>query len=155
MDNIKAGRWWVVLTCSFQHYSLIHFMIDMPLLWSIGRRFIWKFGAPAFVWTWLASALAGSACSLYWDKYTNSNNTVTIGGTGCSPALFGLTFAEIAFMPYALVTVWRLSAIWLGASLYYLFSDALPAIGNASHLGGMAGGLAAYFLLLRGRVFRR
>ena len=164
MDNIKAGRWWVVLTSSFQHYSIIHFILDMYLLRSIGRRFIWKFGTPAFAWTWVSSAITGSACSLTWDKYTNSDNRVTIGGTGCSPALFGLTFAEIAFNPYApfkvspaspMFPVWRLSAFWLGASLYCLFSDVLPGCGHAGHLGGMAGGLAVSFLFLRGRVFPR
>ena len=164
MDNIKSGRWWVVLTSSVQHYSPIHFIIDMILLWDIGRQFIYKFGVPAFVWTWVISAITGSACSLAWDKYTNSDNRITMGGTGCTPAYFGLTFAEIAFNPYAPFKatsasapfpVWRVSAFWLGASLYCLFSDVLPVYGHAGHLGGMAGGLAVSFLFLRGRVFPR
>ena len=85
----------------------------------------------------------------------NSDNRLTIGGTGCTPALLGLTLAEVAFNPYALIKATTASALLLGASLYCLVSGVLPVCGQAGHLGGMAGGLAASFLLLQRRVFPR
>ena len=164
VENIKSGRWWVVLTHSFTHFQPWHLILNMWALWDIGRRFVWIFGAPAFVGTWLVTAITGSLGSLYWERYKNSGSIPEIGGSvGSSAAIFGLMFAEYIFMPYTLLRVpfipavfpaWRYCAVWFGASVYCLYSGSLPMIGHAGHLGGMAGGVAAYFFYLR-RIFRR
>ena len=105
-------------------------------------------GAHAFVGTWLVSAITGSLGSLYWEWHQNSDDIPTIGGSlGSSTALCGLMFTQFTSMPATCV-------FWAGVSVYCLYSGFLPMIGHAGHLGGMAGGVAAYFLFLR-RMLRR
>ena len=164
MNNIKSGRWWVVLTSSFAHYHPVHLIFNMRALWDIGRLFVSTFGASAFVGTWLVSAITGSLGSLYWERHQNRDNMSTTGESlGSSAAILGLMFAQSTFMPYTLLRApiveanfpaWRFCAFIFGASLYSLYSSFLPWIGHAGHLGGMAGGVASYFLFLR-RMFRR
>ena len=159
VNNVKSGRWWVVLTSSFTHFQPWHLILNMSALWGVGRQFIWMFGTPAFVGTWLVSALTGSLGSLFWERYKNSGSVPMIGGSiGSSTAIFGIMFAEGSFMPSSLLRIpmipgvfqaWKYCAFWFGASVCCLFSGSLPMIGHAGHLGGMAGGVAAYFLFLR------
>ena len=165
IDNVKSGRWWVILTCSSEHVQPWHLILNMSALWGTGRRFILVFGAPAFLGTWLVSTIAGSLGSLHWEKHKNSDHTPVIGAIGSSTALFGLMSAEFVFLLHLLSKVpsapfpvwrspvWRLAAFCFGASVFCLYSDILPSIGHAGHLGGMAGGVAAHFLFLR-RIYR-
>ena len=51
LDNVKSGRWWVILTCSSEHVQPWHLVLNMSVLWGIGRRFIGIFGAPALLKT--------------------------------------------------------------------------------------------------------
>ena len=164
VNNIKSGRWWVNLTRSFAHFEPLHLIFNMWVLWPIGRQFLWISGARAFVGTWFVSAITGSLGSLYWERHKNSGSIPTIGGSiGSSTAICGLMFAQYTFMPYTLLRIrlapaafpaWRFCAFFFGASVYCLYSGFLPVIGHAGHLGGMAGGVAAYFLFLR-RMLRR
>lgn len=164
VNNVKSGRWWVVVTSSFAHSHPLHLIINMQALWAFGRLFVHFFGAPAFVGTWLVSAITGSLGWLYWERRQNSDNRPMIGGVfGSSTAIFGLMFAQVTFMPYIPLQVplvpasfpaWGFCAFWVGASVYCLYSGILPIIGHAGHLGGMAGGVATYFLVLR-RMVRR
>ena len=165
VDNVKSGRWWVILTCSSEHVQPWHLILNMSALWGTGRRFIRIYGAPAFLGTWLVSAITGSLGSLYWEKHKNSDDTPAIGAIGSSTALFGLMSAESVFMLHVFLgrnvpfvsapfPVWIVPAFCFGASVFCLYSDSLPSIGHAGHLGGMAGGIAAYFLFRR-RIFRR
>ena len=148
INNVKSGRWWVVLTSSFAHFHSLHLIFNVGALWELGRTFVNMYGARRFVGTWLVSAITGSLGSLYWERHQNSDDMSTFGGSiGSSTALCGLMFALFTSMPGNCV-------FWAGASVYCLYSGSLPMIGHAGHLGGMAGGVAAYFLFLR-RMVRR
>ena len=160
LDNVKSGRWWVILTCSSEHVQPCHLLLNMWALWGIGRHFIGLFGAPAFLKTWLVSAITGSLGILYWEKHKNNDHTPVIGAVGSSTALFGLPSAESTFLlhlfaktsvsaplPLRIPPAYCFCAF--GASVFCLYSDILPSIGHAGHLGGMAGGVAAYILFLR------
>ena len=155
VNNVKSGHWWVVLTCSFAHFNPLHLIFNMWGLWDVGRVFVRRCGARAFVGTWFVSAITGSLGSLYWERHKNSDNMPEFGGSlGSSSAIFGLMFAQYTFMPYTPLQVHLIPALYVGASVYCLYSGSLPSIGHAGHLGGMAGGVATCFLLLR-RMFRR
>lgn len=148
VNNLKAGRWWVVLASSIAHFQPLHLIVNMWALWEIGRTFVQIYGARRFMGTWLLSAFTGSLGSLYWERHQNSDDMPTFGGSiGSSTALCGLMFAQFTSMQVSCV-------FWFGASVYCLYSGSLPMIGHAGHLGGMAGGVAAYFLFLR-RILHR
>ena len=66
-ENVKAGRWWVMLNSSFAHDNLLHLGIDMWGIWSFGRYFVNLLGVPHFVGLWVTSACACSIASNYWE----------------------------------------------------------------------------------------
>ena len=142
----------------------MHLIFNMETLWVIGRTFVSFFGASAFVGTWLVSAITGSLGSLYWERNQNRDNVSTTGGSlGSSTALCGLMFGLCTLrsdtLPKARLLSTRIfalntCALISGFSVYCLYSGFLLWIGHAGHLGGMAGGVAAYLMFLR-RMFRR
>ena len=65
-ENVRQGRWWVMLGCSFAHGNLIHLGINMFALWSVGKGFVAIFGFRRFAALWVGSAFISSAAQLYW-----------------------------------------------------------------------------------------
>ena len=67
-ENVRQGRWWVMLGSSFAHGNLLHLGINMYALWSIGSGFVSTFGFRRFVALWVGSAVASSVAQLYWQN---------------------------------------------------------------------------------------
>ena len=148
----------------------------------IGREFIVGFGVLAFAGTWFISAALGGIAQLYWQAYQNRTADTyqqisdmagdkmerdeetplrTNGSVGASSALFGLFFSYICFSPRDSIRInflWRPAWQWgvfcVGGSIYCMVAGALPIIGHAGHLGGMAGGVLSYFALVRPLMYR-
>lgn len=68
-DNIREGRWWVIVSNSFAHGNLVHLGINMYSLWGFGSAFVGIFGAPYFAGLWLVSAVSCSIAQNRW-QYT-------------------------------------------------------------------------------------
>ena len=66
-ENVRQGRWWVMLGSSFAHGNLLHLGINMWALWSVGNGFVSVFGFRRFAVMWAFSAVASSAAQLYWQ----------------------------------------------------------------------------------------
>lgn len=66
VENVRQGRWWVMLGSSFAHGNLLHLGINMYALWSVGNGFVSIFGFRLFVALWVNSAVASSAAQIYW-----------------------------------------------------------------------------------------
>lgn len=66
-ENLRAGRWWVPVTCTFNHQSLQHLGLDMLVLYGFGQHFIAYFGGPAFLGGWLFTSLTCSVGGYYWQ----------------------------------------------------------------------------------------
>lgn len=68
LENIKAGRYWVILSSSITHFNFIHLGLNMLTLYGFGSSVIAWFGFPAFFGIWITSGLCCSAASLWWEK---------------------------------------------------------------------------------------
>lgn len=67
-ENIRRGRWWVMLTSTFAHEQPLHLAINMISLWSLGRVLFMYRGVPQFLGLFVVSGVASSAASLYWQR---------------------------------------------------------------------------------------
>ena len=67
-ENVREGRWWVMLNCSFAHANLLHLGINMLTLWNCGRSWVRVFGAWSFAGLWVVSALACSGAHIKWQN---------------------------------------------------------------------------------------
>lgn len=66
-ENVREGRWWVMISSSFAHVNLGHLGINMLALWGFGASFVGRFGVPCFVGLWMFSAVSSSAAQIYWQ----------------------------------------------------------------------------------------
>jgi rhomboid protease GluP len=141
------SEWWRLLSSVFVHIGVLHLLLNMWCLWSLGRLAERMFGNWTFLSIYLLSGLGGNLASLCWNP--------SIVSAGASGAVFGVAGALVAF--------WHLGKVALPRSLikrdfigiltfvgYNLaFGFAKDGVDNAAHLGGLLVGLALGALLHR------
>ena len=191
LENMRAGRWWVLLTSTFQHSGIVHLALNMVCFWSIGSSIVLMLGVPAFVSVWISSGVVGSIASLAWMKRRESIQAEGRGSiwsrrgkeegrrwfapkfipgeepprasVGASSAIYGLLGALVCVAPRTPIglifvpipfPLWQMIVATTAGSLYCLDSGVLAGWDHASHLGGLAGGMSAYFLSVK-RFLRR
>lgn len=142
-----SGQYWRLLTAAFIHFGVFHLGFNMYALYSGGILTEKLYGSARFAVIYLLSALAGSVVSGWWDAARNS--------AGASGAIFGVYGALLVFVLRRPDDIPRdvLKAVRGGAVSLCLLSLAMGAasrfIDNSAHIGGLLGGAAAGFLLLR------
>ena len=143
----RGGEWWRLVTAAFLHFGIVHLALNMWALLDLGRLAERLYGRLPFLAIYFFAALTGGLASLAWQPDVN--------GAGASGAIFGVLGALIAFfarpgtgVPGEVLRRHLASALaFLGYSLAVGFT--VPGIDNAAHLGGLAGGLALGWLLVR------
>lgn len=146
-----SGEWWRLATSMFLHGGILHIAFNMFVLLQVGGLVERLFGSARFALLYLMAGVSGSLASVSWaflqDRVVNS--------VGASGAIFGVIGALLAFIrqpdsgvPGTIVRDLRgsLSGFLLFniiAGLIYPYTD------NAAHLGGLAGGYVAGWLLAR------
>ena len=142
-----GGEWWRLVTALFIHYSVVHLLVNLWVLWNIGRRTEQLFGNAAAVAIYVGSGIIASLTSIVWAP--------TLSSVGASGAIFGLIGAYIAFLLRPGCGVPRSIArrYWLSTTIFALYSlyegATTPGIDNAAHVGGVIGGLAIGWCLAR------
>ncbi|WP_412541225.1 rhomboid family intramembrane serine protease [Longispora sp. K20-0274] len=128
--GIDHGAYYRLVTAMFLHFGPIHLLMNMWMLWVLGRNLETAFGPVRFAALYLLAGLGGNVA-----VYLISPNMLT---AGASTAIFGLLGA--------LVVVFRR----LGRSLAPLapvivvnliFTFAVSSISKAGHVGGLIAGL--------------
>jgi len=142
-----GGQWWRLLTAEFLHLSVIHLLVNMWALWSVGRLTERLFGRWVFLGLYLASAMLASLSSIAWNP--------ALVGVGASGAIFGVFGAFLAFLTHRQTRVPAavFRAHWFSTLAFVLFnlvSGALQTgVDNAAHVGGLLTGLALGWIFAR------
>lgn len=140
---VDQGDWWRIVTAGFLHSSLAHLLGNVLALVVLGGVLTLAAG-PLRMCLVYAAGLLGASLAVV----ALAPDTLTVGASG---AIFGLAGG-------ALVVGWRrrrwllvaFAAIWI---LYTLSSTLfVPGISQAGHLGGLAAGAAAGWLLVGPRA---
>ncbi|SER55545.1 Membrane associated serine protease, rhomboid family [Propionibacterium cyclohexanicum] len=141
---------WRLLTSAFAHspYSILHIATNMLMLWVMGRSLEPYLGRRDYLICYLLSAVGGSAVFVLLASATASGTAVV----GASGAVFGLFGAQLAVSRHERMDS---SGIWLLVGINLLFGFIVPGIAWQAHLGGFLTGLAAGWLVLRGRASGR
>ena len=142
-----GGQWWRLVTALFVHYSVLHLLVNLWVLWNIGRRAEQLFGNAALLALYFGTGIIASLTSILWAP--------TLSSVGASGAIFGLIGAYLAFMWHPGCGVPRSIArrYWLSTAIFALFNlyagATQPGIDNAAHVGGVISGLVIGWCLAR------
>src|SRR5262249_58687152 len=129
------GEWWRLLSSNFAHIGVVHLLLNMWCLWSLGRLAERMFGNWTFLAIYLLSGLGGSLASICWNP--------SIVSAGASGAVFGVAGGLAAFWYFGKVALPRsiikrdFASIltFVGYNLSYGF--ARGGVDNAGHIGGL------------------
>lgn len=139
------GQWWRLLTCTFVHIGLIHFGLNMWVLWDIGQLVERLAGNVGFLLLYLLSGLFGSLASVYWNPAVLS--------AGASGAVFGAFGGLMGFVLFRHESIPKHILGRLRASgstfLFYnlIFGLSIKGIDMAAHVGGLVAGFACGLIL--------
>jgi membrane associated rhomboid family serine protease len=144
--DMADGEYWRLLTSGFVHVGIFHLAFNMLALWILGSMLEPALGRRRFALVYFVSLLCGSLGVLLLGAEQSA---------GASGAVFGLFGATIVLYRNRGLSIMESGlGFWLGLNLLITF--AVPNISIGAHLGGLAGGLVATFVLVelgeRGRV---
>ena len=142
---VAGGDTYRLITSGFVHENLLHIGFNMVLLYRFGEVLERALGRLRFLSLFVASLLAGSLGALVL-----SPRSLTIGASG---AVFGLIGATAAGLRQRGISVFQ-SGVGALIVLNLVITFAMPRISIGGHLGGLAGGAALGWLMLRSPTTR-
>ncbi|KAK5126233.1 hypothetical protein LTR85_010468 [Meristemomyces frigidus] len=166
-ENIRAGRYWTLVTSAFTHTAIGHFGFNMLAFYTFGSVMAWVPGVAAVhvISLSIGAAIAGSVSWLYYPKGVNAAQDRRWGpnaqhvrhvAQGASGMVMGAAATAACLMPYAPmylmfvpipIPLWVVTGIYAALDIFYL--DSGDKIGHAAHLGGSVYGALFYFTYLR------
>ncbi|OCL02083.1 rhomboid-domain-containing protein [Glonium stellatum] len=157
LDSVEAGKWWTIVTSTFFHMDLWHFLGNMFSMYAFGTILARHPGIRAIHVATLAlgSGVFGSFGFLL-HQYRRRQPNVKTFGLGASGAVMGMGAAAACLFPkhsvllYGIIPVplWLLIGGYFAFDSYYLDKPGTK-VAHAGHLGGLCFGLVYYFLRLR------
>lgn len=142
-DRVVAGEFWRAATAMFLHGGLDHLIGNVIVLYIVGMACEHVLGAARTAFVYFAAGLSGAALSLLMRPGPS---------VGASGAIFGV-LASVVVVLHRYRDRFHLRdkriayvlAAWAG---YQVLSGlATPFIDNFAHLGGIAGGTLATFMV--------
>ena len=121
---VAEGEWYRLVTSGFIHANALHLIMNMFVIWFVGRELEPLLGRLRFGLLYIAALLAGSAGALLMNP-----NAFTVGASG---AAFGLMGALAVGMRLRGIDIWR-TGIGSILVINLLFTFAVPGISIGGH----------------------
>jgi membrane associated rhomboid family serine protease len=143
---VADGDIYRIVTSGFVHFGIVHIGFNMALLYRLGESLESSLGRTRFALLYVAALLTGSLGALVL-----SPDAATGGASG---AVFGLMGALAVGMHQRGHSVWE-GGIGALIAINLVISFAVPGISIGGHLGGLAGGAAVGYVMLRAPSTKR
>ena len=134
---VAEGQWWRLLTYGFLHAGALHLASNMLMLWWFGGALEALLGRARFIAVYAIAVVAGAAGALLLTPVA-----ATVGASG---GVFGILGAALFLERRGINVVGGFAFAVVAFNI--VFSFAIPNVSIGGHLGGLAGGLAAAFVL--------
>jgi membrane associated rhomboid family serine protease len=137
---VAHGDWYRLISSGFVHYNLLHIGFNMFLLYQLGLLLEPALGRIRFLALYMAALLAGSFGALLL-----SPNVFSGGASGAVFGLFGAAAIGLRQRGF------KVTQTNIGVLLIFnlIFTFVVPGISIGAHLGGLIGGTAAGYVMLR------
>jgi membrane associated rhomboid family serine protease len=137
VHGIAAGEWWRLVTAMFLHYGVLHLLLNMAVLWQLGRYLEEKLGPLRFTVLYLLAGLGGNVAAYL---FTAPNQPAA----GASTAVFGLIIAMIIVNRRLHLDISPLIPLLV---INVIFTFSVPNVSVAGHLGGLTVGAVVAVVL--------
>jgi membrane associated rhomboid family serine protease len=138
-DFLADGEWYRLITAGFLHFGMFHILMNMFLLFQLGRLLESALGSTRFVLLYFAALLGGSVGSIIVSPDALAG--------GASGAVFGLMGAASVALHQRGVNPFQ-TGIGTLLLLNLLITFAIPGISIGGHIGGViTGGAVGYCML--------
>lgn len=145
-----TGEPWRLFTSMFLHIGIIHLLVNMYALASIGGALEPLVGRKQFVVAYVLAGLAGSLLSLWWNQ-----QRISAGASGAVFGMFGM-FMAMVLLERRMTWQEKKSMVLslLGIIAFNLLFGLQGGIDNAAHTGGLLLGIVyGGVLMLRSNRF--
>lgn len=147
--ELFGGQVWRLLTYAFLHSTdnILHIVMNMYLLYMLGRAAAQLTGEREFVWFYCVSAIFAGICSVCFYQIMNTDVPI-LGASGAVMAVFTLFAMHYPRQKLYLFGVLGVEVRWILAA--YVALDAFPVvkelaegqlgqsgIAHSAHLGGL------------------
>jgi membrane associated rhomboid family serine protease len=142
------SRPWTLITYMFTHFSFMHILFNMLILYWFGRIFLQYLTGRQLLTTYLVGGLAGAFLYLiFLNSFPGLRLPLGTSMLGASAAIMAIVIAISAYAPDYSMNLLFIGPVKLKyIALFYIIADVLMiasdnAGGNISHLGGAMYGL--------------
>ncbi|WP_395747387.1 rhomboid family intramembrane serine protease [Prosthecobacter sp.] len=102
VNELALGNVWTLFTYMFVHGGIVHFLLNMMLLWFAGRGVQELFGSLHFTLIYLFSGIAGAAAEMALNGFVLGDTSTPL--VGASASVFGLLMALAVVLPDEKIT---------------------------------------------------
>jgi membrane associated rhomboid family serine protease len=145
---VDAGEVWRLASATFVHVGLVHLVVNVVALWSLGRLVEGLFGSTRMLAIYGVAGIAGAAAS-----HAMSAAGVSAGASGAIFGLLGAALVELALHRNRYRRQWRrslLGALAVVTVAQLAIGLVWPMIDQWAHVGGLIGGAVVGALLSPG-----
>jgi membrane associated rhomboid family serine protease len=135
-EVLVKNEWWRLLSYAFVHGGLLHIIMNMYFLYSLGPLLETMWGSARFLVLYLVGAFTGGCAVMLTMR----------GAVGASGALCGLltslgvwVYLNRSFLPPNIVSNWMRN-VFTNIMLIVIISVYFPRVSWEGHLGGALGG---------------
>jgi len=141
------GQWWRLASSMFLHIGILHLLMNMVVLWQMGRFVERLVGNLPFLASYLVAGLGGSLVSLLWNP-----QIVSAGASGAVFGVYGMLGGVMLIgrrhIPMTAVLEMRRSLLTF-VGLNFLIGFQIKGIDLACHFGGLLTGVVVGALVVR------
>jgi membrane associated rhomboid family serine protease len=133
LHGIANGEWYRLVTAMFLHYGVLHLLLNMMLVYQLGRYLESQLGPLRFAALYLIAGFGGNVAAYLFQAPNQPS-------AGASTATFGLVIAAIVLNRRAGRDSSQLIPLLV---INLIFTVTIPGISIAGHIGGLVAGAAA------------
>ena len=141
-----SGDWWRLVTNIFIHFGIIHLLMNMYCLYTVGVYLEPMLGKLKYTAAYLCTGILASLVSLWWHKDG-------VNSAGASGAIFGMYGLFLALLTTSLIPQQVRQPLLQSIGLFVVYNliyGMKGGVDNAAHVGGLLSGFVIGYIYVLG-----
>lgn len=139
-NGVAQGMLWLLITSTFVHFGIAHFLLNMLALYQIGYLVEQFYNSKKIFIVYILGGVAGSIATFALSRF-QGENIASLGASGAIFALLGLLIGGTLKRQRFGVSLPFTKESFYPTLVFALLISFLPGINWMAHLGGFLGGV--------------